>query len=337
MTVSGTRFVAEISANHNGSFDRAKELLKAAVESGASSVKLQTYTPESMTLNLDSASVSPSHSLWGGKKLFDLYAEAMTAWEWHSELFFLAQSLGIEAFSSPFDRSAVDFLEGLNCPRYKIASLETGDTDLITYAASTGKPLIISTGASTLVEIDEALDAARTGGCSDLTLLLCTSSYPAEPKDIHLKRIETLRSIFGVRVGVSDHTLGIGVSVAAVALGASVIEKHLTLKRSDGGYDSAFSLEPEEFRSLVEESLRAQSAIGQSKWQALESENESRRLRRSLFIIKNVKRGEIATRDNVKALRPNLGGPIKNMNQILGKKFIDNFPIGTPATLNCVD
>jgi N-acetylneuraminate synthase len=329
-------FVAEISANHLGSLSRAHQLVEAASRVGANSIKLQTYEAETMTLNLSKFRVSSDHNLWGGVNLYQLYEEAMTPWEWHKELFLHASELGIEAFSSPFDRGAIDFLEELNCPIYKIASLETGDVDLISYAASTGKRMIISTGASTLKEIERAVEAAELVR-DKLTLLVCTSSYPAEPADAHVNRITTLREKFNVDVGLSDHTLGIGVSVAAIALGATVIEKHLTIKRSDGGHDAAFSLEPEEFKLLVEEGNRAHAALGSSEWSIQSSEAESRRLRRSLHIVKSVNKGEIATRENVKALRPNTGGPISDLQQILGKRFKSHLNAGDAATIDCME
>ena len=329
-------FVAEISANHLGSLSRAHQLVEAASRVGANSIKLQTYKAETMTLNLSKFRVSSDHNLWGGVNLYQLYEEAMTPWEWHKELFLHASELGIEAFGSPFDRGAVDFLEGLNCPIYKIASLETGDVDLIEYAASTGKRMIISTGASTLEEIERAVEAAELVR-DKLTLLVCTSSYPAEPADAHVNRIITLREKFNVDVGLSDHTLGIGVSVAAIALGATVIEKHLTIKRSEGGHDAAFSLEPEDFKLLVEEGNRAHAALGSSEWSIQSSEAESRRLRRSLHIVKSVNKGEIATRENVKALRPNTGGPISDLQQILGKRFKSHLNAGDAATIDCME
>lgn len=328
--------MAEISANHLGSLSRAHQLVEAASRVGANSIKLQTYKAETMTLNLSKFRVSRDHNLWGGVNLYQLYEEAMTPWEWHKELFLHASELGIEAFSSPFDRGAIDFLEELNCPIYKIASLETGDVDLISYAASTGKRMIISTGASTLEEIERAVEAAELVR-DKLTLLVCTSSYPAEPADAHVNRITTLREKFNVDVGLSDHTLGIGVSVAAIALGATVIEKHLTIKRSDGGHDAAFSLEPEEFKLLVEEGNRAHTALGSSEWSIQSSEAESRRLRRSLHIVKSVNKGEIATRENVKALRPNTGGPISDLQQILGKRFKSHLNAGDAATIDCME
>ncbi len=329
-------FVAEISANHLGSLSRAHELIEAASEAGADFVKLQTYKPETMTLDLSSFSVSKGHKLWGGINLFQLYKEAMTPWEWHQELFEHARSLNLGIFSSPFDRSAVDFLEKLDCSVYKIASLETGDIDLISYVASKGKPMIISTGATTLKELDVAFEAAKNVR-SYITLLVCTSSYPADAADAHINRITTLKERYQVEVGLSDHTLGIGVSIAAVSLGATVIEKHLTIKRTDGGHDAAFSLEPDEFKLLVQEGKRAHASLGSAEWSTQASEEESRRLRRSLFIAKDVKQGEIATRENVMALRPNIGGPINEIKEILGKKFIADFPKGSRATKDCVE
>jgi pseudaminic acid synthase len=329
-------FVAEISANHRGSLEIAHNLLELASKAGADAIKLQTYKPETMTLDIEEFSISTDHQLWGGITLFQLYAEAMTPWEWHKELFEHANELGMQAFSSPFDHSAVDFLEELSCPVYKIASMETGDVDLISYVASKGKPMIISTGASTLEEIEAAVMAAERVR-DKLTLLVCTSSYPAEAADAHVNRILTLREKFGVDVGLSDHTLGIGVSVAAIAFGATVIEKHLTIKRSDGGHDAAFSLEPDEFKLLVDEGNKAHAALGNPEWSIQTSEAESRRLRRSLYVSKPVKKGEIASRENVRALRPNTGGPIGDLKLMLGKRFKKDYKPGDSATTDCVE
>jgi N-acetylneuraminate synthase len=329
-------FVAEISANHLGSLARAHKLIEEAFKAGADAVKLQTYKPETMTLNLVNHSVSEDHELWGGKSLYQLYSEAMTPWEWHQELFEHGRELGLTVFSSPFDRNAVDFLESLECPMYKIASLETGDLDLIEYVASKGKPLIISTGATTLSEVQLALEAVGSFQ-NNVTLLLCTSSYPAKSSDAHLNRMKYLKEKFALKVGVSDHTLGIGVGVAAIALGACLVEKHLTIRRSDGGYDSAFSLEPQEFAMLVKEGKRAHKSLGSAEWSLQEVEKESRRLRRSLFISRDVKSGELATRDNVKALRPNFGGQIGDLSRILGKRFRKDYKVGTAATIDCVN
>jgi len=328
--------VAEISANHRGSLEIAHNLLELASKAGADAIKLQTYKPETMTLDIEEFSISTDHQLWGGITLFQLYAEAMTPWEWHKELFEHANELGMQAFSSPFDHSAVDFLEELSCPVYKIASMETGDVDLISYVASKGKPMIISTGASTLEEIEAAVMAAERVR-DKLTLLVCTSSYPAEAADAHVNRILTLREKFGVDVGLSDHTLGIGVSVAAIAFGATVIEKHLTIKRSDGGHDAAFSLEPDEFKLLVDEGNKAHAALGNPEWSIQTSEAESRRLRRSLYVSKPVKKGEIASRENVRALRPNTGGPIGDLKLMLGKRFKKDYKPGDSATTDCVE
>jgi pseudaminic acid synthase len=329
-------FIAEMSANHNGSLSRALSIVRAAKGCGADAIKLQTYTPDTMTLNSNKFKVSEGHPLWGNMSLYQLYKEAMTPWEWHKPIFDYAKEIGIEAFSTPFDRSAVDFLEKLDCPIYKIASLETGDVDLISYVASKGKRVIISTGASTLFEIEQAVLAAEVVR-KKLTLLVCTSAYPADATEAHVRRINTLQDKFGVDIGLSDHTLGIGVSLAAISLGATVIEKHLTIKRSDGGHDAAFSLEPDEFELLVEEGNKAYSALGSSEWSIQKSEAESRRLRRSLHITKFVKKGELATKENIRALRPNSGGPISDMQEILGKKFRSDYSPGDSATIDCVE
>ena len=326
-------FVAEISANHLGNLERAHHLIEAAAGANADAVKFQTYTAETMTLNLDSLGVSANHALWGGKKLFDLYQEAHTPWEWHSELFSHALSLGLIPFSSPFDSSAVEFLEKLNCPIYKIASLESGDLELIKEVGRTGKPTIISTGATQLDEIEEAVSAFLSTGNEDLTLLVCTSSYPAEPNEAHLNRISTLKNAFSVNVGISDHTLGIGVSIAAIALGATVIEKHITLKRSDGGHDSAFSMEPSEFEQLVLEGNNAKLSLGNLEWKIMDSESESRRLRRSLYVVSDVLMGEELSPINIRAIRPGAGLKPKYFNEVIGRKFNKNLKAGTPLSL----
>ena len=326
-------FVAEISANHLGNLERAHHLIEAAAGANANAVKFQTYTAETMTLNLDSLGVSANHALWGGKKLFDLYQEAHTPWEWHSELFSHALSLGLIPFSSPFDSSAVEFLEKLNCSIYKIASLESGDLELIKEVGRTGKPTIISTGATQLDEIEEAVSAFLSTGNEDLTLLVCTSSYPAEPNEAHLHRISTLKNAFSVNVGISDHTLGIGVSIAAIALGATVIEKHITLKRSDGGHDSAFSMEPSEFEQLVLEGNNAKLSLGNLEWKIMDSESESRRLRRSLYVVSDVLMGEVLSPINIRAIRPGAGLKPKYFNEVIGRKFNKNLKAGTPLSL----
>ena len=330
-------FIAEISGNHNGSFDRALKLVTVAAASGATSVKFQTYTADTMTLDIQSFSVAQNHKLWGGRTLYSLYEEAHTPWEWHKELFALCRSLGVIPFSSPFDLSAVEFLESLDAPMYKIASLETSDHQLIRAVAKTGKPLIISTGATQWDEIEDLVKVVETTGNNDLTLLVCTSSYPSDPADAHLRRIETLRSEFGVKVGLSDHTLGMGVSVAAIALGATTIEKHLTLRRSDGGADSTFSMEPEEFAALVKEGTSAAVALGSPQWSMQESEKESRRLRRSLYIVKDVMVGEAVTNENVRAIRPCGGCSPKNLEGLLQKRFLSSHKTGTPMSHDLVE
>ena len=325
-------FIAEVSANHLGSLERAKEIVIAASSAGATSVKFQTYTADTLTLDLDlpDFKVSSEHPLWGGRTLYSLYEEAYTPWEWHKELFDLCRSLGVVPFSSPFDLTAVELLESLNAPMYKIASLETGDHRLIRAVAETGKPLIISTGATELNEIEDLVEVVEKAGNKDLTLLVCTSSYPSDPADAHLRRIETLKNRFSVKVGLSDHTLGIGVSIAAIALGATAIEKHLTLQRVDGGADGAFSMEPKEFAMLVKEGSSAALALGKSEWSMQDSEKESRRLRRSLYVVKDVSAGEEVTHENVRAIRPGGGCPPKLLGELLGKRFAKDYSIGTP-------
>jgi N-acetylneuraminate synthase len=334
MRESNVLFIAEISANHLGSFERAKNIVEAAAMAGATAVKFQTYTAQTMTLDIPEFSVSSDHELWGGRRLFDLYQEAHTPWEWHPELFALARKLGMQPFSSPFDLTAVNFLESLGAPMYKIASLETGDHRLIEAVASTGKPLIISTGATEWDEIAEVVEIVNASGNRDLTLLVCTSSYPANPKESHIKRMETLRQNFGCKVGLSDHTLGIGVSVAAIALGATAIEKHITLRRSDGGADGAFSMEPEEFASLVQAGNDAAQSLGKAEWNIQPSELESRRLRRSLYIVQDVRAGDLVSYENVRAIRPGDGAAPKFLKSWIGMKFVQDLPMGTPARMD---
>ena len=323
-------FIAEVSANHLGSLERALRIIEAAALAGATAVKFQTYTASTMTLDIDDFNVSSDHALWGGRKLFELYEEAYTPWEWHKEMFEYSRKLGVIPFSSPFDLTAVELLESLDAPMYKIASLETGDHRLIKAVAETGKPLIISTGATEWNEIEELVEVVDKAGNKDLTLLVCTSSYPSDPVDAHLRRIETLKNRFGVKVGLSDHTLGIGVSIAAIALGATAIEKHLTLRRVDGGADAAFSMEPAEFAMLVREGNSAALALGNSAWSMQDSEKESRRLRRSLYVVKDVTEGEVVTHENVRAIRPGDGCAPSLLQGLLGKTFIKSHTMGTP-------
>jgi pseudaminic acid synthase len=326
--------IAEISGNHNGSLERALDIVRAAANAGAGAVKIQTYTADTITLNVDTPAfrVSEGHELWGSRTLHDLYEEAHTPWEWHKPIFDLANELGLVAFSTPFDETAVEFLETLNVPLYKIASLEIVDLPLIKLVAETGKPMIISTGTATIGEVAAAVDAARAGGCTDLTLLACTSSYPAVPDDANLRRIPVMAEMFGTKVGLSDHTLGTGVSVAAVTLGATVIEKHVTLSRSDGGVDSAFSLEPAELRQLVEGCDAAVRALGSaSKW-ASAAETESLRLRPSLYVAQSVRAGEPVTDENVRSVRPAGGLAPVEIENLAGRVFRVDAEPGTPTT-----
>ncbi len=330
----GPLIVAEISGNHNGSLDRALEIVRAVADAGAHAVKIQTYTADTITLDVDTPAfrVSDGHELWGSRTLHDLYEEAHTPWEWHEPIFSLARELGMIAFSTPFDETAVDFLEGLDVPLYKIASLEIVDLPLITQVARTGKPVILSVGTASIGEVAAAVDAARLGGCADLTLLACTSSYPAIPDDANLLRMPTMRELFDVKVGLSDHTLGVGVSIAATALGATVIEKHVTLRRSDGGVDAAFSLEPEELRLLVDGCDAAARAIGSPSAWATEAESESLRLRPSLYVASAASAGEKATGTNVRSVRPSGGLAPVEIDRVIGRTFAHDVEIGTPVS-----
>lgn len=329
----GPMIVAEISGNHNGSLDRALDIVRAVADTGAHAVKIQTYTADTITLNVDSPAfrISDGHELWGSRKLYDLYQEAHTPWEWHEPIFSLARDLGLIAFSTPFDETAVNFLESLDVPLYKIASLEIVDLPLIQQVAETGKPTILSVGTGTVAEVADAVAAARAGGCTDLTLLACTSSYPARPDDANLHRMDAMAKMFGCKVGLSDHTMGLGVSVAAAALGASVIEKHVTLSRADGGVDSAFSMEPTELAQLVEACDAAVRALGSASAWSTAAENESLRLRPSLYISTDVQEGDIASHENVRSVRPGGGLPPKELTRIVGKVFSSDAPAGTPV------
>jgi N-acetylneuraminate synthase len=325
--------VAEMSGNHNRSLDRAMEIVEEAAKAGAHALKLQTYTADTMTLDLDKGEffISDESSLWKGTSLYTLYQEAHTPWEWHRPIFDRAKELGLICFSTPFDESAVDFLESLSCPAYKIASFENTDIPLIRRVAATGKPMIISTGMATLAELDETVVAAREAGCIDLVLLKCTSTYPASPENTNILTIPRMRELFGVQVGLSDHTMGIGVAVAAVALGATIIEKHFTLRRADGGVDSAFSLEPDEMRSLVVETERAWKALGRISYGPTDAEKPSMKFRRSLYIAKDMKAGEVLTRENLRTVRPGYGLPPKHIDALLGKKVKKDILKGTPV------
>jgi pseudaminic acid synthase len=326
--------IAEMSGNHNQSLDRALELVDAAAGAGAHAVKLQTFTADTMTLNLAEREffVSDPENLWTGTTLYKLYEQAHTPWAWHKPIFDRCRKHGIVGFSAPFDATAVDFLETLDVPCYKIASFENVDLPLIRKVASTGKPMIISTGMATLAELDEAVRAARDAGCTQLALLKCTSTYPATPHASNLATIPHMRSLFECPVGLSDHTLGIGVPIASVAFGAAIIEKHLTLRRSDGGVDSTFSLEPEELHSLLIESERAWQARGAISYGPTEKERSSLVYRRSLYIAEDMKKGDILTDRNLRAIRPGLGLPPKYYEQLLGRSVNKDAPKGTPLT-----
>jgi len=315
--------IAEMSGNHNQSLARALEIVEAAAKTGVHALKIQTYTPDTMTIDLDEREfhISDPDSLWEGTSLYKLYGEAYTPWEWHAAIFDRAHELGLIPFSTPFDDTAVDFLESLDVSCYKIASFENTDLPLIRRVAATGKPIIISTGMATVAELDEAVCAAREAGCKDLILLKCTSTYPATADNTNILTIPHMRELFGCEVGLSDHTLGVGVSVASVALGATVIEKHFTLDRADGGVDSNFSMEPAEMTQLVTETKRAWKALGEVSYGSTEAEKKSLQFRRSLYVVEDLKAGDILTKDNVRAIRPGHGLPTKYLTQVLGKSI----------------
>lgn len=323
--------IAEMSGNHNQSLERALEIVEAAAKTGAHALKIQTYTPDTMTLDLDEREfhISDPSSLWAGTSLYKLYGQAYTPWEWHKPIFERAHALGIIPFSTPFDDTAVDFLESLDVSCYKIASFENTDLPLIRRVAATGKPLIISTGMASIAELDDTVRAAREAGCMDLILLKCTSTYPATADNTNILTIPHMRELFDCEVGLSDHTMGMGVSVASVALGATVIEKHFTLNRADGGVDSTFSMEPAEMAQLVMETERAWQALGQVSYGATEAEKKSMVFRRSLYVGQDLKAGDVLTRENVRAIRPGLGLPTKYLDVVLGKALKRNVKRGT--------
>jgi pseudaminic acid synthase len=323
--------IAEMSGNHNQSLDRALRIVEAAAKSGAHALKLQTYTADTMTLDINDGDfhINDEESLWEGESLYDLYKKAYTPWEWHQPIMQRANELGMVCFSSPFDETAVDFLEDLNVPAYKIASFENNHLPLIKKVASTGKPMIISTGMATVAELDEAVTAAREAGCTDLILLKCTSTYPATPENSNLLTIPHMRELFNCEVGLSDHTMGIGASVAAVAHGASVIEKHFTLSRADGGVDSAFSLEPDELKSLVVETERAWQSLGEIVYGGTESEERSKIFRRSLYVAEDMKIGDIFTEKNMRIVRPGMGLQPKYYDFIINRAVKKNVLKGT--------
>lgn len=324
--------IAEMSGNHNQSLERALKIVDAAADAGADAIKLQTYTADTMTININKNEffIDDPNSLWYGKSLYELYQEAYTPWEWHEPIFKRAAERGIIAFSTPFDETAVDFLESLNVPMYKIASFENTDLPLIKQVAQTGKPMIISTGMASISDIDDMVRTAKDNGCTDLTLLKCTSAYPADASDCNLRTIPHMRDMMGCRVGLSDHTLGIGVAIAAVAMGATVIEKHFTSSRDEGGVDSAFSLEPNELKLLVENTRLASKSLGSVSYDLSKSEESSKIFKRSLYIIKDMKKGDILTKSCIRNIRPGRGLKSKYYYSLIGRTLAQDTIAGTP-------
>ena len=330
--------IAEMSGNHNQSLDRALAIVDAAAQAGAHAIKLQTYTADTMTLDVRGGSfvISDSDSLWAGQNLHDLYKTAYTPWEWHAPIMERARQLGLICFSSPFDESAVDFLEDLNVPAYKIASFENNHLPLIAKAASTGKPLIISTGMATLADLERAVITAREAGCQELVLLKCTSTYPATPESTNIRTIPHLRELFGCEAGLSDHTMGIGVAVASVSMGATVVEKHFTLARVDGGVDSAFSLEPSELKGLVIETQRAWESLGQVCYGPTDVERISLVFRRSIYVAADIAEGDVFTQANLRIVRPGDGAPPWFLNHLLGRIARRSYKAGVALSLDAL-
>lgn len=345
ITIAGQRIaadaspyvIAEMSANHNGNIDTAFKLIKAAKQAGADAVKLQTYRPDTITLNCDSEDFRIHGGLWDGRTLYDLYQEAHMPWDWHAPLFEYARQLGITIFSSPFDRTAVDLLEDLNAPAYKIASFEAIDIPLIKYVAATGKPMIISTGMADVEEIQEAIDAAHAGGCKELAVLHCVSGYPAPAEDYNLRTIPDMIQRFGLVTGLSDHTLDNTTAITSVAMGASIIEKHFTLSRQGGGPDDSFSLEPTELEALCKDSKTAWAALGCVDYGRKSSEQGNVKFRRSLYFVRDLKAGEMITADAVRSVRPGFGLPPKYYDTVLGRRILHDVSAGMPVTQNFLD
>jgi N-acetylneuraminate synthase len=330
--------VAELSANHNQEFEQAVNMIHAAAEAGADAIKLQTYTPDTMTIDCDNELFRVGEgTIWEGRRLYDLYREAYTPWDWQPRLKQVTDDLGLDLFSTPFDATAVDFLEAMGVPAHKVASFEIVDLPLIERIARTGKPMILSTGMATLAEIDEAVQAARGAGACEIALLKCNSAYPAPPEEMNLRTIPHLAQAFDVVVGLSDHTLGIAAAVAAVALGASIIEKHLTLSRATPGPDSAFSLEPHEFRAMVEAVREAEKALGDVCYGATEHEAPSRVFRRSLFVVKDIEAGEPFTEENVRSIRPGYGLSPKFLKEVIGRRAAEDIKRGTPISWDAIE
>jgi N-acetylneuraminate synthase len=328
--------IAEMSGNHNNSLDRALEIVDSIAQSGAHAIKLQTYTAESMTLDLDKGDflIDDPQSLWNGRSLYSLYEEASLPYEWHKPIFERARDKGLIPFSTPFDSKGVDFLEGLGMDCYKIASFENTDLDLIRYVAKTGKPMIISVGMASIGEIDESVKVARASGCKSIALLKCTSAYPAGPESANISTIPHLSQAFNCQVGLSDHTMGVGVSIAAVAFGASIVEKHFTLNRLDGGVDSSFSMEPSEFKLLSEETYKAWAGIGSISYGASNSELKSLQFRRSLYVCEDVLAGDEVTVMNVRPIRPGYGLSPKYLPTVKGRRFARDLKMGTPLSFD---
>jgi pseudaminic acid synthase len=329
--------VAELSANHNQDFEQAVQIIQAAKRAGADAVKLQTYTPDTMTLRSDREQFRiTGGTLWDGRLLYDLYGEAYTPWDWQPKLQKVADEIGLDLFSTPFDATAVDFLEEMEVPAHKVASFELVDIPLIQKIAATRKPLIMSTGMATLEEIEEAVKTAQEAGATQIALLKCTSAYPASLDDMNLRNIPELARKFNVPVGLSDHTTGIAVPVAAVALGACIIEKHLTLSRSRAGPDSAFSLEPHEFKDMVDAVRAAERAMGEIRFEVSAQEASSRNLRRSLFVVQDVKEGQVFTAENVRSIRPGCGLHTRHLKEIVGRRALRDIQCGTPVSWDLV-
>lgn len=336
---SETFVIAEMSGNHNGSLDRALELVDAISMTGVRAVKIQTYTADTLTIDVDLPRfrVQADHDLWGGRNLYSLYQEAHTPWEWHTAIFERARESGLVPFSTPFDPSSVEFLESLDVALYKTASAEIVDLPLMREIGRTGKPMIVSTGMATLREIEEAVDAARDAGCSDITLLVCTASYPADPAEARLGNIDVLKKAFGLPVGLSDHTLGIGTALAAIAIGAEVVEKHVTLLRSDGGVDADFSAEPSEMKQLVEEARSVRAAVASPvQFGPTAGEQAVLELRRSLYVVQDVKEGDLVSATNVRSIRPAGGLPADAFGLVEGRAFAQDVPRGTPLTWSLI-
>jgi len=330
--------IAEMSANHNGRIERAIEIIRAAGDAGADAVKVQTYTADTLTIDCDNRYFQlGDHALWGGKTLYQLYREAAMPWDWHPRLLAEAERAGLTLFSTPYDETAVDYLEGLGVPAYKIASFELVDTPLLEKVAATGKPIILSTGMAAREEVETAVQTLRRGGAGDLALLRCVSAYPADPAEMHLRTIPAMAEEFGAVAGLSDHTMGSAVAVAAVALGASLIEKHLTLSRAEGGPDAAFSTEPAELRALVDAVRTAEKALGKVRYGTTRGEQESLRFRRSIFAVRDIAPGETFTKENVRVIRPGYGLPPSLYAQLLGRRAKKGLARGTPIPLEALE